>query len=107
MAIAEVTIEELAVEVERGARLIDVREVDEYADGHVPGAILVVLSTVPDNVDAFVSDEAVFVICRSGGRSMQACRFLAEQGIEVSNVAGGTLAWISSGRDTALGDQPA
>ena len=38
------------------------------------------------------------MICRSGGRSLRACEFLADRGVEVVNVAGGTLAWQLSGR---------
>jgi rhodanese-related sulfurtransferase len=38
------------------------------------------------------------VICRSGVRSLRACEFLADRGVDVVNVAGGTLAWQLSGR---------
>ena len=41
---------------------------------------------------------ATYVICRSGGRSLRACEFVADRGVEVVNVAGGTLAWQLSGR---------
>jgi rhodanese-related sulfurtransferase len=43
------------------------------------------------------------VICKTGARSMRACEFLATQGIDAVNVAGGTLAWIRSGRDYVSG----
>lgn len=108
MAIAEISIDELAATIEadnNGAvRLIDVREVDEYESGHVPGAKLVALGAVVDNVDAFRGDGPTYVICRSGSRSMRACEFLDDQGIEVVNVAGGTMAWMMSGREIAAGD---
>ena len=106
MSIPEVTVDELEAALAAGGRVIDVREVHEYTDGHVPGASLVVLSTVPDHVDAFRDEPAVFVICRSGARSMQACQYLAEQGVDTVNVAGGTMAWILSGRPVVAGDQP-
>ena len=110
MAISEISIEELAQKIEAdhdGAlRLVDVREVDEYTDGHVPGATLVVLGTVPDNVDAFRGDGPTYVICKSGGRSMRACEYLSEQGLDVVNIAGGTTGWIVSGRDVVTGDRP-
>ena len=38
-----------------------------------------------------------------GGRSMQACNFLDQQGVEVINVTGGLMAWISSARDYVSG----
>jgi rhodanese-related sulfurtransferase len=62
---------------------------------------------VPDNVDAFRRGSPTYVVCKSGGRSMRACEFLAEQGLDVVNVAGGTMAWIASGRDVVEGDRPA
>jgi rhodanese-related sulfurtransferase len=106
MAISEISIDALAEVLSTGARLVDVREVDEYQGGHIPGARLVVLGTVPDHIDAFRGEGPTYVVCRSGARSMRACEFLAEQGIETVNVAGGTMAWTLSGRDTVGGDSP-
>ncbi len=103
MAIAEITVDELADRLAAGARLIDVREPNEYDEVRVPGAVLVPLGTVPDQVDAFRGDGPTYVICRSGGRSLQACEFVSEHGVDVVNVAGGTMAWVMSGRDTATG----
>ncbi len=106
MAIREVQVDELAAVLGQGARLVDVREVDEYTGGHVPGAVHIALGTVPDRVDAFRGDGPVYVVCRSGARSMRACEYLAQFGVDAVNVAGGTLAWVSSGRDVVAGDQP-
>jgi rhodanese-related sulfurtransferase len=107
MSISEVTVVELAAALAAGARVVDVRETDEYVEGHVPGAVHVALGTVPDRVDAFSGDGPTYVICKSGGRSMRACQFLTEQGVDVVNVAGGTSAWIVSGRAVVDGNQPA
>lgn len=103
MAIQEITIEELATIIDDGGRVIDVREPHEFDAGRVPGATLVPLATVPQNIAAFHGEGTTYVICRSGGRSMQACEFLARQGADVANVAGGTLAWVASGRDVVSG----
>jgi rhodanese-related sulfurtransferase len=103
MAIAEITVDELADLLATDARLIDVREPSEYEEAHVPGAMLVPLGTVPDQVDAFRGDGPTYVICRSGARSMKACELVADHGVEVVNVAGGTMAWVMSGRDYATG----
>lgn len=103
MAIDEITVDQLAERLADGARLIDVREPAEYADGRVPGAVLVPLATVPDNLDQLRGEGRTYVICRSGARSMRACEFAAAHGIDVANVAGGTLAWVESGRDVATG----
>lgn len=107
MPINEATVDELEPAITAGARLIDVREHDEYTAGHVPGAVLVPLSTVPDQLDLFRSDGPTYVICKSGGRSMRACEAAADQGIEVVNVEGGTTAWVLSGRDVVEGERPA
>jgi rhodanese-related sulfurtransferase len=106
MAIPEITVDELADRMAAGAVVVDVRQPDEYTDGHVPGARLVPLNEVPDALDQFPRDVDVLLICRSGGRSMAAAEFLDQQGLSVVNVAGGTLAWVASGREVVTGDQP-
>ena len=103
MTIQEITVDELAIIIEQGGSVIDVREPAEFEEARVPGVQLVPLGTVPDNVDAFKGDGTTYVICRSGARSMKACEFVAAQGADVANVAGGTLAWVASGRDVASG----
>ena len=81
--------------------LIDVREPDEYAQAHVPGAMLVPLGTLPDHVEE-LPEGTLYVICRSGARSYRAAEWLAAQGRTSVNVAGGTLAWLESRCQTAL-----
>jgi rhodanese-related sulfurtransferase len=107
MSVSEVTIEELESALQSGARLVDVREPDEYETGHVPGAVLVPMATVPDALDQFPAGATTYVICKTGGRSLRACEFLVDQGLDVVNVEGGTMAWIISGRTTVAGGQPA
>lgn len=105
MTIGEVNVDELDAALAAGARLIDVRERLEYIAGHVAGAVLVPLSVLPDHVESVRSDEPTYVICKVGGRSLRAAEILAEHGIQVTNVAGGTLAWMASGRPVVAGDQ--
>jgi rhodanese-related sulfurtransferase len=106
MPVREITVTELDTALQSGAPVVDVRETNEYLDGHVPGAVHVALGTVPDRVDAFRSDGTTYVICRSGARSMRACEFLAQQGLDVVNVAGGTLDWVAGGRPVVTGSSP-
>ena len=107
MAVSEISVNELTSLVENGSLVIDVREPDEYEAGHIPGAILVPLSTVLSNTSEFQSDETIYVVCRSGGRSMQACEMLHEVGISnVVNVAGGTMGWIALGNEIVTGEHP-
>jgi len=105
--VREIDVDQLERELAAGARLVDVREPDEHAEGHVPGATLVPLATVPDRLDAFQGDGPTYVICKSGGRSMRACEHLADLGIAVVNVAGGTMGWILAGKPVATGDEGA
>ena len=106
MALGEIEIDEFADRVAEGATIVDVREPSEYADAHVPGAELVPLGTVSSSLERFSADGTTYVICRSGVRSMHACEFAASVGYDVVNVAGGTIAWILSGRETITGDSP-
>ena len=107
MSVQEISVNELIELVESGSLVVDVREPDEYVSGHIPGAILVPLSTVLENSSEFVSEDTVYVVCRSGGRSMQACELLHDNGIvNVVNVAGGTRGWISLGNEVVIGENP-
>lgn len=84
------------------AVLVDVREDDEWQAGHAPNAIHVAMGTVPDNLDALPdTDEAVPVICRSGGRSDRVVQWLVQQGFDVVNVDGGMRAWAGAGKPMA------
>lgn len=86
--------------------MIDVREPDEYVDGHVPGATLIPLATVPDRVSEVPAEGEVLIICKVGGRSRKAAEVLRAEGIDAVNVAGGTLAWIDAGERVVIGEDP-
>ena len=79
------------------AFLVDVREDDEWADGHAPGALHIPLNDIPLRVSELPQDRPVAVICRVGSRSAYATAWLVEQGYDARNVDGGMLAWASSG----------
>ena len=89
-----------------GPVLLDVREDDEYTGGHIGGAVHIALGTVPDRVDELPGDAPVLVVCAVGGRSGRAVQFLRAQGIDATNVAGGTKAWAESGRPLVAGPDP-
>ena len=106
MSIPEVDIATFAERHASGVTVIDVREPDEYVEGHVPGAIPIPLGEVPDRVAEVPEGETVYMVCKVGGRSMRAAEVLAAEGRDVVNVAGGTMAWIEAGHPTVTGDTP-
>lgn len=79
-----------------GAVLMDVREVDEWAAGHAPGAVHVPLGVLSREVSRF-QRENVLAVCRSGARSARATKVLRDAGVDAANVAGGMSAWASAG----------
>lgn len=106
MEVPEIDVAALAELRSQGAPLIDVREPDEYEDGHVPGAQLIPLTTVPDRIDEVPAGGTLYVICAKGGRSLRAAEFYRSQGLEAVNVAGGTTAWIEAGQPVNTGMEP-
>ena len=78
--------------------LVDVREPDEYAGGHVESAVHIPMAVVPVRLEEIPRDRTVYVICHSGGRSGQVVSWLNQQGFDSVNVEGGTAAWSMSGR---------
>ena len=107
MSIEEIEVKDLKAVLGGGGKLIDVRETDEYTAGHIPTATNIPLSTITIDFENFRSASVVYIVCRSGGRSMQACEFLIDRGFSnVVNVIGGTMAWQASGNEVNLGEQP-
>ncbi len=94
----EVELELFVEEHARGAHVVDVREPDEYRQGHVPGAQLIPLGVVPLRLHELPRDRPVYVICASGHRSLTAAQQMARVGVDARSVRGGTKAWARSGR---------
>ncbi len=107
MSAPEISIDELAAARAGGdARVVDVRQPEEYEAGHVPGAKLIPLADVVARVGEFPVDGPVYVICQTGSRSQRAADYYRNLGIEAYNVGGGTKAWVEAGYDTAHGPFP-
>jgi rhodanese-related sulfurtransferase len=104
--VPEIDIDALESLLSSGAVVVDVREDDEYADGHVSGAVHIPLGTVPERFEEIPVDRPVYVICARGSRSARAVEFLRTKGVDAVNVAGGTLAWTNSDRPVTTGTQP-
>ena len=72
------------------AKLIDVREEDEYAEGHIPASINIPLSKIESAQGEITDlDTPLFVYCRSGNRSGQAVAWFKQAGYsKVKNIGG-------------------
>jgi rhodanese-related sulfurtransferase len=76
--------------------ILDVRELDEFDGplGHIPGAKLVPLGSLGEQLDEMPADQSIVTVCRAGGRSARASLILKQAGIpNVANLAGGMLRW--------------
>ncbi|HET9257627.1 MAG TPA: rhodanese-like domain-containing protein [Pseudonocardiaceae bacterium] len=83
------------------AVLLDVRENDEWAAGHAPGAMHIPMGQITQRMgelSSLLPDRPVRVVCRSGGRSSRVTAYLQQAGWEVLNVEGGMRAWAAAGR---------
>ncbi len=94
-AVRDVDVRGAAAMSEEGVLVLDVREPDEWAAGHMAGAVHIPLgdldpTTVPDG-------SPIVVVCRSGNRSSKAAVGLQESGRDVFNMAGGMKAWQQAG----------
>ena len=69
------------------AVLLDVRTAAEYEEGHVPESINIPLGELEYSLDAEPGTK-VFIYCRSGARSTDACRILNEEGFDAVNIGG-------------------
>jgi thioredoxin 1 len=103
MSVSEVRVDELFAAHGNGAVVIDVREPHEFAAGHVAGARLVPMRTLPSQVQDLPTDTGLYVICESGARSWQATAFLVRHGITAVNVEGGMSAWRGHGYPVETG----
>ena len=77
--------------------IVDVRQPVETRSGSVPGAVLIPLTEFGGRLRELPTDRPILTICRSGHRSPLAARQLKRAGYQVTNVAGGTLAWEKAG----------
>jgi len=101
--VREATIDDLAAALERGETVIDVREPDEYAAGHVPGVLSVPMGRLPGRVAELDRSRPVLVVCASGNRSSAMADVLVAQGLNARSVVGGTSAWVRAGREVEQG----
>ena len=84
---------ELQLSEGRQCNIIDVREVEEVAEGKIPSAINIPLSLIEFRMNELDKSKEYTMVCRSGGRSGRAAQLLESHGYQVVNMTGGMLDW--------------
>ena len=94
----EITVQQAASKKVTGAFILDVRELREFVQGHIPGAVMIPLGQLKDRVNELPKDKDIVVVCLSGARSRIALEILREKDYEKSSsLAGGMKAWMTAG----------
>ncbi len=95
---AEVSVAEARQMQQEGAFVLDVRQPDEWAAGHIEGATLIPLGELSGRLAEVPQDRPVVVVCRSGNRSAQGRDLLLSAGYgQVTSMAGGMKDWVANG----------
>lgn len=113
--IREVTTHEVLHIQRNGSPVVDVREPEEFADGHIPGAVNIPLGRLEIDVNSHpavveregetrsLRERPVVLYCLSGGRSARAAAELRRRGFaNPVSLAGGILAWAGDGHPIAV-----
>ncbi len=105
LGVQTISVNELKThyDTEQSFCLIDVRELSEWQEVHIPKAIHIPKDSLKDNIAKIVPNYStpIYLHCRSGVRSLYAANTLLELGYtEVYSVDGGIMAWAASGFPT-------
>ncbi|MGW1883429.1 rhodanese-like domain-containing protein [Streptomyces sp. NPDC001970] len=88
--------------------VLDVREDDEWAAGHVEGALHIPITNFVarfgEVTEVLAEGRRAYVMCRVGGRSAQVTQYLVQQGLDAVNIDGGMQAWEAAGRPMVTED---
>lgn len=99
--ITSVSASEFDKEIKAGSvQLLDVRTLQEYAEGHIDGALNINIQSDDFRQRAekeLSKDSTILVYCRSGRRSMEAAEMLTKLGYKVVNLKGGIIEWKGDG----------
>lgn len=91
-----------ALKASESVMLIDVRTDAEVSRGMIDAAIHLPLHLLPIKAQDIPQDRPVVFYCQSGGRSAQACAFMASKGFgNIYNLQGGIMGWMRSGKALA------
>jgi rhodanese-related sulfurtransferase len=101
----EVSVDEASKLRDQGAFILDVREQSEWVQFHIPGATLVPLGSLPQELAKVPKDKMIVVVCRTGHRSAQGRDILLKAGYSnVTSMAGGVTEWQAKGLPIVSGE---
>lgn len=100
----EISVRQAASKKVDGATILDVRELHEFVQGHIPGAVMIPLGVLEQRVHELPKGKEIVVVCLSGGRSRVGLDIIRKAGYnKSSNLAGGMNAWKAAGYPTVTG----
>lgn len=107
----EITLEDAEAAIAQADVLIDVREADEFAAGHLPGAVLMPRGLLEFKLSGSPTlsgrDLKVVLYCKTSGRAALAAQAMQSMGyLNVSSIAGGFDAWAAAGKPVVKPAQP-
>jgi rhodanese-related sulfurtransferase len=107
--IKEITLANTPQAIQESDILLDVREPDEYASGHIPGAVHIPRGMLEFKLSSDpqlgARDLKIVLYCKTSGRAALAAKTLQEMGyLHVQSIAGGIEAWIEAGNPIAKPD---
>ena len=110
-AVQEISVEQAVAAIQTCDVLIDVREADEYAAGHLPGAIHMSRGMLEfkmaGNPKMQSRDLNTVLYCKTSGRAALSAKSLADMGYtHVRSIAGGVDAWVAAGHEVYKPAQP-
>lgn len=99
-----ITANELVLWLQEGhaIRLIDVREVEEVREGHIPNSLNIPLGEMEARLQELDKKEQYIMICRSGNRSGKATQLLQNNGFDAMNLLDGILGWTGETSNTSF-----
>jgi phage shock protein E len=93
---------------DEAAFVLDVRSPEEYASGHVPGAVNIPYDQIASRIAEVPKDQNVVLYCKSGRRAGIAAEVLAGQGYtRLQHLEGDIVAWVEKGRPIETPEDPA
>jgi rhodanese-related sulfurtransferase len=109
--VREINLQDADEAIRQADVLIDVREADEFAAGHLPGALLVPRGLLEFKLSGTPAlsgcDLKVVLYCKTSGRAALAAQTMQSMGyLNVASIAGGFDAWTAAGKTVVKPDQP-